>query len=173
MHTGETCFPHSTFKTMQHSLLLNLLSKANLSIFPEALVQCKNVTILTRNQLIQWWYISSVNRKKKKKKRYKIDSIGKVNLPIRATKIWLAPGPHLMFSKQEEESYLMCAESLQSCPTLCDPMNCSPSGSSVHGILHARILEWVAMPSSRVSSWPRDWNHISYVSRVGKQVLYH
>ena len=37
---------------------------------------------------------------------------------------------------------------VQSCPTLCDPMDCSPSGSSVHGILQARILEWVAMPSS-------------------------
>ena len=38
-----------------------------------------------------------------------------------------------------------------------DPVNCSPPGSSVHGILQARILEWVAMPSSRGSSWPRDW----------------
>ena len=48
--------------------------------------------------------------------------------------------------------FLLCvpAKSLQLCPTLCDPMNCSPPGSSVHGILQARILEWVAMPSSRV-----------------------
>ena len=37
--------------------------------------------------------------------------------------------------------------------TLCDPMDCSPPGSSVHGILQARILEWVAMPSSRVLPW--------------------
>ena len=48
------------------------------------------------------------------------------------------------------------AKSLQSCPTLCDPMDCSLPGSSVHGILQARILEWVAMPSSRGSSQPRD-----------------
>ena len=41
-----------------------------------------------------------------------------------------------------------CANSLQLCSTLCDPMNCSLPGSSVHGILQARILEWVAMPSS-------------------------
>ena len=40
----------------------------------------------------------------------------------------------------------------QSCPTLCDPMDCSPPGSSVHGILQARILEWVAIPFSRGSS---------------------
>ena len=44
-----------------------------------------------------------------------------------------------------------------SCPTLCDPMDCSPPGSSVYGILQARILEWVAVPSSRGSSQPRDW----------------
>ena len=40
----------------------------------------------------------------------------------------------------------------QLCPTLCDPMDCSPQGSSVHGILQARILEWVAMPFSKESS---------------------
>ena len=40
-------------------------------------------------------------------------------------------------------------------------MDCSPPGSSVHGILQARILEWVAMPSSRGSSWPRDWTQVS------------
>ena len=65
------------------------------------------------------------------------------------------------------------AKSLQSCPTLCDPMDCSPPGSSVQGILEARILEWGAMPSSRGSSWPRDWIHISYVSSIGRQILYH
>ena len=48
-----------------------------------------------------------------------------------------------------------------SCPTLCDPMDCSPSGSSVHGILQARILEWVAMPSCRASSQPRDQTQVS------------
>ena len=46
----------------------------------------------------------------------------------------------------------VCAKSLHSCPTLCDPMDYSPLGSSVHGILQVRMLEWVAMPSSRGSS---------------------
>jgi len=54
----------------------------------------------------------------------------------------------------------MCAKSLHSRLTLCEPMDCSQSGSSVHRILQERILEWVAMPSSRVSSSPRDGNHI-------------
>ena len=50
----------------------------------------------------------------------------------------------------------------QSCPTLCDLMDCSPPGSSVHGILSARLLEWVARYSSRGSSWPRDLIWVSY-----------
>ena len=49
-----------------------------------------------------------------------------------------------------------CAESFQSCLTLCDPMDHSPPDSSAHGILQARILEWAAMPSSRGSSQPRE-----------------
>ena len=58
----------------------------------------------------------------------------------------------------------MHAKLLQSCPTLCDPMDCSPLGSSLHGILQARILEWVAMPSSVRSFWPSDWNCVSCIS---------
>ena len=50
------------------------------------------------------------------------------------------------------------------CPDLCDPMNCSLPGSSVHGILQARILEWVAMPSSRRSSQARDRTQISCIA---------
>ena len=50
----------------------------------------------------------------------------------------------------------IAAESLQFCPTLCNPMDCSPPGSSVHEILQARILEWVAIPFCRGSSQPRD-----------------
>ena len=49
----------------------------------------------------------------------------------------------------------------QSCPTLCNPMDCSRPGSSVHGILQARILEWVAISFSRGTSRPRDWTHAS------------
>ena len=52
----------------------------------------------------------------------------------------------------------------QSRPTLCDPMDCSPPGSSVHGILQARILEWAAMPSSRGSSQPRNQTHVSHIT---------
>ena len=59
----------------------------------------------------------------------------------------------------------------QLCPTLWDPMDCSQPGSSVHGILQARILEWIVIPSSKASSWPCNPNHVSYVSCIGRPVL--
>ena len=67
----------------------------------------------------------------------------------------------------------MCATLLQSCPTLCNPMACSSQGFFAHGILQARMLEWVAMPSARASSQPRDRTYIFYISCTGRQVLYH
>ena len=67
----------------------------------------------------------------------------------------------------------MHAKLLQSCLTLCDPVNCGPPGSSVCGIFQARILEWVAISYSRGSSPPRDGTHVSYVSCIGRRVLYH
>ena len=57
----------------------------------------------------------------------------------------------------------------QPCPTLCDPMDCSLPGASVHGISQARILEWVAVSFSRGSSRPRDRTCISF---IGKWILY-
>ena len=79
-----------------------------------------------------------------------------------------------LLSHQSRGEVVLCyAKSLQSCPALCDPMDCSPRGSSVHGILRARILEWVAIPSSKGSSLPGDQTHISYISCIGSRVLYH
>ena len=58
---------------------------------------------------------------------------------------------------------VVCVLLVQSCLTLCDPVDCSPSGSSVHGVLQARILEWVAICFSRGSSRPRDGARVSYM----------
>ena len=55
----------------------------------------------------------------------------------------------------------------------CDPMDCSPPGSSVHGTLPARIQEWVAISSSRGSSWCRDRTCVSCISCIGRWILYH
>ena len=56
---------------------------------------------------------------------------------------------------------------------LCDPMDYSPPGSSVHVILQARILEWVAISYSRTSSQARDQTQVSCISCAGSQILYH
>ena len=53
------------------------------------------------------------------------------------------------------------SEVAQLCPTLCDPMDCSPPGSSIHGIFQERVLEWGAISFSRGSSQPRDWTQVS------------
>ena len=63
--------------------------------------------------------------------------------------------------------FCMCA---QLHLTLCNAMDCSPPGLPVHGIPQASILEWVAMPFSRGSSWPRDWTRVSC---IGRQIFYH
>ena len=57
--------------------------------------------------------------------------------------------------------------------TLCNPMNCSPPGSSVQGIFQARILAWVAISYSRGSSSSKDRTRVSCVSCIGKRILYH
>ena len=60
----------------------------------------------------------------------------------------------------------------QSCPTLCDPTDCSPAGSSVRGILQLRTLEWVAISYSKGSSWSRDQTRVSCISCIGRWHLY-
>ena len=64
-------------------------------------------------------------------------------------------------------------KSLQLYLTLYDPTDCSLPGASVHGISQARILVWVAISFSRGPSRPRDQTRISYISSIGRWVLYH
>ena len=59
------------------------------------------------------------------------------------------------------------------CLTFCSSMDCSPPGSSIHGISQARILEWVAILYSRGSSWPRYRTRVSCVSGIGRQIIHH
>ena len=61
----------------------------------------------------------------------------------------------------------------QLCLTLCNPKDCSPPGSSVHGIFQARILEQLAISSFRGSSQSRDQIHVSCISYIGRWILYH
>ena len=64
--------------------------------------------------------------------------------------------------KSNNNVHVYVLKSLQSCPALCHPMGCSLLGSSVHGILQARILEWVSIPFFRGSSQPRDRTQVSW-----------
>ena len=68
------------------------------------------------------------------------------------------------FDTFEESSLSIYCAPAQSSLTLCNPMDCSSPGSSVHGIFQTRILECLAMPSSRGSSQPRDWTHVSCIT---------
>ena len=65
-----------------------------------------------------------------------------------------------LYSESEKWKVLIA----QLCLTLCNPMDCSPPGSSIHGILQARTLEWIAVPFSRGSSQPRDWTLVSCIA---------
>ena len=79
---------------------------------------------------------------------------------------WLhSPSAVILEPKKIKYMVYVCAYMLvaQSCLTLCDPMDCSLPGSSVHGILQTRLLQWVFIPFSRGSFRPRDWTWVSYI----------
>ena len=85
------------------------------------------------------------------------------------TRAWASERLSLRHLPFMESIFLFVCLVTKPCPTLCDPMDCSPPGSSVHGIAQARILEWVAISLSRGSSWPRDRTHVSC---IGRWILY-
>ena len=91
--------------------------------------------------------------------------------------IIFCPTPSIGMEAQWEKGFgsqcLHASSVAQSCPILWDSMNYSPPDFSVHGILQARLLEWVSIPTSSESSQPRDQTHISCVSCFGRQILYH
>ena len=79
--------------------------------------------------------------------------------------VWVLCEDHVI-----PNSLCVCVLDAQSCPILWDPMDCSLPGSCVLEILHARILEWVVIPFSRGSSWPRDQTWVFHI--VGR-FFYH
>ena len=84
--------------------------------------------------------------------------------------LWTLGCMHLF--ELEFSSFLVCMHALL-CLTLCNPKDCSPPSSSVYGILQARILECVAMPSSRGSSRTRNRNQVSYDSCLCRWIFHH
>ena len=106
-----------------------------------------------------------------------ISSHSKEFTPARALQSWLESRLQEPVSGKGIGDAMKChvpaCSVAQLYPTLCNPMDYSPPGSSVHRILQARILEGVAMASSRESSQPRDQTCIYYVSCIGRRALYH
>ena len=84
-----------------------------------------------------------------------------------------ANAPGLIPNAPSLDACACVVQALQSCLTLCGPMGCSPAGSSVHGILLARVLEWVAMTSSRAFSQLRDWTGVSCASCITGRFFIH
>ena len=83
-----------------------------------------------------------------------------INLKVNASFLLNPVSFHILrFSKVHSD-----LQFTQLCPTLCDPIDCSPPGSTVHGILQARVLEWVAISFSRESSQPRQWTWVSHIA---------
>ena len=74
--------------------------------------------------------------------------------------------PFIPRSQESSRKFMVSACVTQSCLTLCKPVDCSPPGSSVHGILQTRILQWIAMLSSRGSSQSRDQSQVSCISCI-------
>ena len=73
---------------------------------------------------------------------------------------WVTLGTYRLEKKKKRFTWVHFSEVTQSCPTLCDPMECSLPGSSVQGIFQAIVLEWFAISFSRASSQIRDWTRV-------------
>ena len=78
--------------------------------------------------------------------------------------MWPVWGENLVEAVGEQNKGRVCVKVAQSHLTLCNPMDCILPGPSVHGILQARILDWVAIPFSRGSSQPRDRTQVSHIA---------
>ena len=83
----------------------------------------------------------------------------------------------ILHNERERELIPSALQNMFACSVghvwLTDSMDCRLPGSSGHGILQARILEWVVISFSRGSSWPRDWTCVSCISCIGRRILYH
>ena len=109
---------------------------------------------------------SNQREREKKRTRYgkiehwiRVEEVLKFSLSSPTSRLW--------------QKYLKKYSVAQSCLTLCDPTDHSPSGSCVYGIFQARILGWIAISFSRGTSQPRDRISISCASCIGRQTLYH
>ena len=103
-------------------------------------------------------------------------SLSCVSLPLSLLRNVRFSEPHCFLELfLSHRTFWRCGDRLvpKTCLTLCDPTDCSPPGSPVHGILQAKILEWVIMSFSRGFYLPRGWTRISHISWIDEYVLYY
>ena len=123
----------------------------------------------TKKSHIVWFHLFEMFRKGKPIEMQNRSVVGR---RWREGKIWsdccwveISFGAHKILEDYiVSNGYYLLSRLAQSCPTLCDPMDCSLAGSSVHGIFQARILEWVAISFSRGSSPPRDRTQVFHIA---------
>ena len=96
-----------------------------------------------KRQLVVWWLQSA--------------------LTVSCSRCWMTFPSSWLKTKGVNVLWCWCSVA-QSCSSLCDPMDCSSPGSSVHGVLQARIVEWVAISFCKGSSWPRDHTQVSSIA---------
>ena len=127
------------------------------------IIKKMQIKIITRNHLT---IIRITTVKSKPPNKQEIKSVGK---DVEKFKHLFTVGGNVKWYRCSRKQYSVCVcvcVCAQSCPTLCNTLDCSPPGSSVHGFLQARILEWVAISPSRGSSQLRDRTWVSYVSCI-------
>ena len=161
---GNELFSHEETWRNLKCLSLNKGSQSEKAIhtlwFSLYAILGKNKTIETVKRLVVakiWVGEGWIHRAQKIFKSVKLLCMILLNIMVDLRHLHLSKPMKCPWSKEVRWSELA-----QSCPTLCNPMDCSPPGSSFYGILQARILEWVATPFSRRSSQPRDGTQVSH-----------
>ena len=133
-------------------------------------MNCELKRSLEANLILDWSFklnknratYSQVPREPEESFPFSLNTLGEVEMIIQGEAMKALIHRGCLFSFEVKWS-----EVTQSCPNLCNPVDCSLSGSSVHGIFLARVLEWVAISFSRGSFWPRDWTLVSRI--VGRR----
>ena len=163
--TQSRNFPFSFFnKTQQSSLLWEILRISKHFLIKNlviSLTKCRKIDNVSYKFLMHCLPLITIRRK----------GIQQENLPPN-THTHTHTHTHTPASVSTQFSFSLCV-CTQWCPTLCNPMDCTPPGSSVHGIFQARILAQDAISYSRGSSWPRDQTHVSCASFTGRPILYY
>ena len=117
----------------------------------------KIVENLTEVENYQWWHLHSSLCSPTGLRGLSFAESGRISWTQVSLAVPVPHVPHVLNWPLTQFDCYCCCLVAQSCPTLCDPIDCGPPGSSVHGILQARILEWVAISSSEDSVWCPTW----------------